>query len=299
MALRYQDVYPSPALLASGSPARPSAAELLTVEYFEADPAAMPAAVYVQHHVLLNLKRQPMRVENIRDHVHRDFEFHCNDIVVTPAGVRSGWRWHDRSKVIVITLDPTKLDRFASTELGVALTGAQLKSLPQFQDADICQAGVHLLEALQSEFGSAVLFDSLARVFLVKLIGRYGERPEAAAGRGPRLTAAQYRRVLDHVRTYFDRSIALDELAGQAGISPYHFSRLFKRTMGRSPMQFVTGFRVERAREMLADPSLPLTTIAVRCGFADQAHFSRQFKQLTGETPGRYRRRLDVRGSAV
>ncbi len=68
---------------------------------------------------------------------------------MTPAGVESGWRWHARSKVIVITLEPAKLERFAQAELGVLLTEAQLENVPQFLDADLTDAGVMLADALQ------------------------------------------------------------------------------------------------------------------------------------------------------
>lgn len=289
----YQDIYPSQPLIDSAVLGRPSAAELLTLEYFEAEPGEMPTDTYAQHHILLNLREAPCRVENWRDGVHRDFTFQKNEIVVTPAGVRSGWRWHERSKVIVITLDPAKLERFAQNELGVLLTGTQLKNLPQFTDADICQAGVQLKDALICpEIGSHVMFESLARVFLVKLIQKYGERIEDDPDYASGFTARHYKRVLDFVAERYSGAITLEDMARVAGLSPSHFSRLFKQTIGKSPMQFVTAYRVERAKEALADLDRPLIEIALTCGFADQAHFTRVFKQAEGVTPTGYRRSL-------
>ena len=292
MPNRYQDVYPSPPLLDSSQLARSSAAELLTLEFFEAAPAQMPTKVFEQHHVLLNLRDEPHRVENFRDGEHRDFLFHPNEIIITPAGMASGWRWHSRSKVIVITLDPEKLERFAHTELGVLLTSVQLREQPQATDPDLCQAGVLLKDALESrELGSEIVFESLARIFLVKLIQRYGERREVPQIGGG-FTAQRYKRVLDHVAEHYGRTLAVEELAREAGQSPSHFSRLFKETLGQSPHRFVMGYRVEQARKMLADPDLPLSTITLRCGFSDQAHFSRTFKQHQGATPTAYRAAL-------
>lgn len=290
MSDRYQDIYPSSALVRSEDLARPSAAGLLLLEYFEAPPAEMPTRVFAQHHILMNLKDEPHRVENWRDGVHRDFIFHKEEIVVTPAGVSSGWRWHAQSKVIVITLEPAALERFAQSELGVLLSGTQLKDLPQFTDADICNAGVLLLDALRSkDVGSAVMYEALARVFLIKLIQKYGDRrdeePEFRTG----FTAARYKRVLDFIEAQHGRTIVLEELAQEAGISPFHFARQFKKTIGQSPMQFVQTFRIDRAKQLLADANLPLIDIALRCGFADQAHFSRVFKQGTGLTPKAFR----------
>ncbi len=291
----YQDVYPSQPLLRSADLTRPRAADLLSLEYFEADPAEMETDVFSQHHVLLNLTDEPQRVENFRDGELRDFTFEKDEIVVTPAGVRSGWRWFVRSKCIVITLDPAKLERFAESEVGVVLTGSQLQNLPQFKDPDICQAGIMVRDALAAGgVGAEVMFDALARVFLVKLIQKYADRTEEEVRFSARFTAAHYKRVLDYVSANFGGAITLEAMAGEAGISPSHFSRLFKETLGKSPMQFVTGYRVEQSLKQLADPSLSLSDIAFACGFSDQAHFNRVFRRHQGETPGAYRQSLGV-----
>ena len=290
--LKYQDVYPSLPILDSARSARASAIDLLTVEYFEAEPGAMPTRVFDQHHILLNLKDEPHRVENWRDGEHRDFIYRKHEIVVTPAGVESGWRWHAKSKVVVVTLEPTKFERFAQTEVGVLLAEAQLRSLPQFEDPDICHAGVMLRDALASkEQGSELIFESLARVFLVKLIQKYGLREEEYVfSRG--FTAQHYKCVLDFVAKSYGESILVEDLAREASLSPSHFAQLFKRTIGLSPMQFVMAYRVEQAKKKLSGRDTPLMDIALSCGFSDQAHFSRQFKHIQGESPSKYRARL-------
>ncbi len=295
---RYQDIYPSAPLVRSADNMRPTAADLLTLEYFEAEPASMPELVFDQHHVLLNLRDAPMRVENWRDGEHRDFIYRRNEITVTPAGMRSGWRWHETSKVIVITLDPAKFERFAQSELGILLTAHQLRDLPQFRDEDIVSAGEMLLAALRNRAaGSAVMFESLARVFLIKLIQKYGlERADYEFTSS--FTARHYQRVLDHLAAHYAGEITVEDLARRAGLSEFHFSRLFKRTIGQSPHQFVMSYRIEQASRLLADRDRPLADIALSCGFADQAHFARCFKKLAGSTPREYRRRLQAAPAA-
>ncbi len=113
---RYRDAYPSDPLLRSLDVVRARAAELLDLEYFEAEPASMPTRTFAQHHLLLNLRDEPHRVENWRAGAHRDFTYARDEIVLTPAGTESGWRWHARSKVIVITIEPLRLERFARAE---------------------------------------------------------------------------------------------------------------------------------------------------------------------------------------
>lgn len=288
--LSYQDVYPSEAVLRSFDVVRPRAAELLNLEYFEAEPARMPHEIFVQHHVLLNLRETPMRVENWRNSTHRDFIYLPGEVVVTPAGVRSGWHWHERSKVIVITIVPAMLDRFATSELGLILGSRQLRDTPQAPDVDLCQSGVMLLDALRHRgAGSEVMYESLARIFLVKLVQRYGELRSEALEFSRGFTTSHYKRVLDFIADRFAGPISIDEMARVAGLSPAHFSRLFKEVLGDSPYQFVMDYRVEQAKRMLVEPGLPLIDVALACGFADQAHFSRIFKRLTGQTPRAFR----------
>ena len=249
----------------------------------------MPHRVFDQHHILINLQDIPHRVENWRGDEYRDFTYHKNEIIVTPAGVKSGWKWHHKSKVIVITLEPDKLQHFVQSELGLLLTDEQLEDIPQFIDEDLTQAGVMLMEALKSDLGSAVMFESFARVFLTKLVRKYGRELDDDA-EPARFTSRRFKRVLDFVTEKYGQNIALEDMAAQAALSPFHFSRLFKKTIGRTPHQFLVSYRIEQARKMLLEPERPIMDIAMACGFSDQAHFSRVFKQMEGMTPNKWRK---------
>ncbi|MDJ0626790.1 MAG: AraC family transcriptional regulator [Rhodobacter sp.] len=290
MPRRYKDVYPSLPLLNSDELAHNSAAALMSVQYFRAAPDSMPEEVFSEHHVLLNLREEPHRVQNTRDGALRDFTFHKDDIIVTPAGMRSGWRWFATSDVIVVTLDPERVERFAQSELGMLLDPQQFRDLPQFTDADLCAAGVMLRDALDGDdISSGVMFEAMSRVLLVKLLLRYGQRRPEEIALSSRFTSAHYHRVLAYIRARLDRTVTVDELAKEAGMSPSHFSRVFKETLGSTPMQYVLAYRIEQAIKMMADPMRPLGDIALACGFSDQAHFSRSFKQVTGQTPRNFR----------
>lgn len=134
------------------------------------------------------------------------------------------------------------------------------------------------------------MYESLARVFLVKLLQRYGEERAESLEFARGFTAQAYKRVLDHVAAHFAQPIAIEDLARVAGLSTAHFSRLFKETLGDTPYQFVMDYRVEQAKRMLADRERPLIDVALSCGFSDQPHFTGIFKRLTGKTPKEWRR---------
>ena len=292
----YRSIYPSEPLLRATDYLVPRAADVLNLEYFEADPATMPTGVFSQHHILLNLRDTPQRIENFRKGRHRDFMFRLHEVVITPAGVESGWRWHERSRCIVVTIDPHLLGKFAEADVGAALEPAQLADEPQVMDRDLTAAAISLRDALASRHpGYEVVYESMARAFLIRLLRDYGRFQGAALGGRGDLVAEQYDAVLDYVRLNYRRAITTDDLAGIAGVSAGHFSKLFKRTFGTTPHRFLMMFRIERAQEKLADEALSLADIADDCGFSDQAHFSRAFSKAKGMPPSVYRKLMRTR----
>ena len=87
-----------------------------------------------------------------------------------------------------------------------------------------------------------------------------------------------------------DQPLTLEQVAARAGLSPYHFSRLFTARMGRSVMAHVRGRRLVRgARRLCDEPELKLVELAFDCGFESQEAFTRAFKRVFGVSPGRFR----------
>jgi AraC family transcriptional regulator len=102
------------------------------------------------------------------------------------------------------------------------------------------------------------------------------------------------RRHAHKVCTYIDSHIT-DRLLGAdlcalVNLSESYFSRLFRRTFGKTPHAFVTWRRVELAAQYMLQTEAPLSEIALRCGFSDQSHLCRHFRQIIGRTPAAWRR---------
>lgn len=96
-------------------------------------------------------------------------------------------------------------------------------------------------------------------------------------------------RVLDMIEANPQVDFSLRELAREACLSPFHFSRAFHNTMGLSPFQYVNERRIENAKEALKSSERSLSQIAADVGFATQASFTRAFKKSVGAAPGEYR----------
>jgi len=86
--------------------------------------------------------------------------------------------------------------------------------------------------------------------------------------------------------------LGLDELAQSVGLSTAHFARMFRKSTGETPHQFVLRQRLERAKAMLRAPDARILDVAVACGFKTQQHFAQVFRDLCGISPTGYRQDL-------
>lgn len=120
----------------------------------------------------------------------------------------------------------------------------------------------------------------------------FSEMVAALVDRPIRLTGGLPRKVLREVNEWIDEhidtDIRLSDLANIAELSEFHFHRMFQQTCGMTPHNWVTQFRIMRAKQLLKQE--PMTQVALACGFSSQSHFIRRFKEQIGVTPGQYRR---------
>jgi AraC family transcriptional regulator len=114
-------------------------------------------------------------------------------------------------------------------------------------------------------------------------------RPPVAPVQGC-LAAWQVRRVTAYVETNLDKPIRNDDLAAVARLSPCHFNRAFRNSVGAPPHLYIIRRRIERAQGLMLSTDSTLSEIAAECGLADQAHFSRLFRRLAGDSPAVWRR---------
>lgn len=113
------------------------------------------------------------------------------------------------------------------------------------------------------------------------------------AGLAPRLPkqvcSRRNRQIIDYLRAHFDQKIGLAELAELTQMNPYVLLRQFRAEIGVSPHAYLQAWRLCRARALMSE-GIPLAEVAVMCGYTDQSHFTRQFKQRFGLTPRQYPR---------
>jgi AraC family transcriptional regulator len=191
-----------------------------------------------------------------------------------------------------VSIDPLHLGRMISPSLD-EVSPVRLRRTYAVRSPQIA----HLMQALRAEAddrnpGGLAAVEAVTTALAYHLVREAGiEKPRLIHVHGG-LSAVAKRRVLEMIDAALDTRLTIEMLAREVGLSPAHFARAFKETLGRAPHQYLLAQRLERARRLLGTTALTLSDIAQRTGFADQAHFTRLFKRAFGTTPGALLRTL-------
>lgn len=181
---------------------------------------------------------------------------------------------------------PASALRAVTKELGVA----EVRPFASERDDRLNQLVTMCVTELRSPgFASDLMVAGLIRAIGAALV-RQDRAPSHAVEDRIYLSPVRLARVIDFIDSRLDDEIHLCDLADVAGLSAFHFSRVFKLATGQTPYHFVGSRRLDRARTLLMNGDLPLAELALACGFASQSHFTAAFTKAIGMPPGRYRR---------
>ena len=151
-----------------------------------------------------------------------------------------------------------------------------------------------LVKAVNAErvagFPSGRLFlDSIEQAIAAALVDAFAGQSRSVRPLRGGLGPGRLRTIKELVHTKMEGELALIEMAESVQLSPAHFSRMFRKSTGETPHQFVLRTRIERAKEMLRAPEARVLDVAVACGFKTQQHFARMFRRSCGASPTEYR----------
>lgn len=142
-----------------------------------------------------------------------------------------------------------------------------------------------LLACISTETMPSILRQGLAIHTLLSAMAVQTLENDAAAS-----NRALVQRAAEHIRTYYDEPLALDDLVSAAHISKSYFLRLFRQYIGTTPYNFLLRCRITRAKELLVTTDLPVGEIARRTGFVNEANFSTRFSAMAAQSPLQYRK---------
>lgn len=159
-----------------------------------------------------------------------------------------------------------------------------------------------LIELYQLEEEQVAGKRYLTMGFLYQLIGEcYQGLPPRAKKIAPlKRSAAQYKETLqrldevfEYIESHYQDVLTMEETAKHVGFSPHYFTRFFKTNTGKTFMQFLTEYRINQAKFILANEKLPMAEVAEKAGFASVKTFHHVFKETVGQSPLQYQKQLN------
>ena len=278
---------------------------LVLRSYLEPAEQELLEAPGLQDLTLMTLASGAEHLERNLDGRWESADLRMGDVWFVPPAPIS-WRWQSISdeplSTVHLHIERTLIDSVAEQmELGGSRE-LSLGDAMQFRDPLIAAMLAALHRAAADPADSRLYVDALVHALAAHLLQHYSRgrcaRSDFQTGfqtsvpaHPERLVPRRIRRVTDYIRANLAADLAISELAAQAGLSSFHFARVFRRETGETPHQFVSRLRLEEAARLLRATDQTVLQIAMAVGFENASHFSVQFKRDFGVTPLAYRLR--------
>jgi AraC family transcriptional regulator len=253
-------------------------------------PGELPReSLFRGHFICLGMNRPPVTKYWSENGRERSIAVGDGDIALVSNEAIIGCRWDGPHDMVVLAIDELAANNTVAECNVPDEVGFRLE--PGFRD----EALVNLVLAMHADAQAGcptgrLLGESIGTTLAMYTFQRYGvarlKIPEYRDG----LPRARLRRVIEYIESSLHQNLSITELAAIAGMSPYHFGKLFKSSMAVSVHQYVLNRRLHRARRLLARSDLSLVELAAQIGLPNQSHFTSLFKTRIGVTPTQYRR---------
>ncbi len=147
-----------------------------------------------------------------------------------------------------------------------------------------------MIEARNIQAGRDFILQNLVNLIVINLLRQLKSNIPAIFTEHSYCERDNINRAISYLREQFTKEYSLDEVAGIANLSPYHFIRTFKSMTGKTPYDYLLDVKMEKAKELLKQKGYTITEICFICGFNNLEHFASVFKRKVGTLPSQYRK---------
>jgi AraC family transcriptional regulator len=228
---------------------------------------------------------RPASIRQRREDQLHSWTISRGDLSLIPAGCRT-FSWTEKSiDFVQVELGPDLVRRAAGDPSG----DADLPCLFEFEDPLSRELSLSMVSEAQAHGAAARMYVESAAIVLAQRLLSLKRRPAAPESKSG-LPPAVLRRAKEFLHDEMNRNPGVTELSAAVGMNVHHFSRMFKRSTGLAPHQYLDDIRLERARRLLAEGRSQIIEIAYEIGYANPSQFSAFFRKRTGLSPTQFRR---------
>jgi AraC family transcriptional regulator len=259
----------------------------ILVEWHRLPPDELPPHYVTGHGISVSTTSHPIPFGWRGRHGWQDRAINPGESHLLTHGELNTPRWHQPFDGLSLVLDP----QFVADVVGEHLPPNRIEFVSQrsVDDPILSGYGQRFRRELLAESPRGGLYvDTVTIGLVLHLLAAYGVARRKVPAPRSKLNSYQLRSVVDLIDSHISEDVSILTMARRAHVSPFHFARLFRHTVGVSPHQFVLRLRVQHAVALAKSRHLSLAQIAAECGFHDHAHLTHAFRKVFGTTPSAY-----------
>lgn len=209
------------------------------------------------------------------------------DVCLVPARTRHWINSQGKQGLILLSLEPS----FLADTVPDSIDRKNAELLPHFARADplIYHIGLSLKTALEINSADSHFYVEALGVALTAHLMQFYTAEKYLLPIDIAPEEAKIQRAKDYIQAHLTENLSLKAIAATIDLSQHHFCRVFKKTTGLSPWQYVIQQKIALAEQLLRNPQLTVAQISRQLGYSTSAQFSNFFRHHTGVTPSAYR----------